>query len=98
MVLKRDMFRDLAKTLTFAVLHFGVGFTVSYAFTGSIAIAGGIALVEPAVNTFVFYWHERAWKNAERQRVRGQAHGHDHAGLIKAVKQIRTHNPIPHAA
>ena len=35
---------------------------VSYAFTGSIAIATGIALVEPAVNTVVFFFHERAWR------------------------------------
>ena len=55
------MTRDLAKTATFAALHFVVGFGVSYAFTGSIAIATGIALVEPAVNTVVFFFHERAW-------------------------------------
>lgn len=56
------MTRDLAKTATFAALHFAVGFGVSYAFTGSIAIATGIALVEPAVNTVVFFFHERAWR------------------------------------
>lgn len=56
------MGRDLAKTLTFAALHFVVGFGVSYAFTGSVAIATGIALVEPAVNTVVFFFHERAWR------------------------------------
>ncbi|MBL8631219.1 MAG: DUF2061 domain-containing protein [Rhodospirillaceae bacterium] len=49
------------KTLTFAVLHFMVGFAVSYAFTGSVLIAGGIALVEPAINTVVFYLHETLW-------------------------------------
>lgn len=56
------MIRDLAKTLTFAALHFAVGFGVSYAFTGSVVIATGIALVEPAVNTLVFFFHERAWR------------------------------------
>jgi uncharacterized membrane protein len=56
------MTRDLAKTATFAALHFAVGFGVSYAFTGSVAIATGIALVEPAVNTIVFFLHERAWR------------------------------------
>lgn len=52
---------ELTKTISFAVLHFAVGFTVSYAFTGSIAIAGGIAIVEPLANTVVFYFHERGW-------------------------------------
>ncbi len=56
------MIRDLAKTATFAALHFAVGFGVSYAFTGSVAIATGIALVEPAVNTIVFFFHERVWR------------------------------------
>lgn len=53
--------RDLAKTGTFAALHFGVGFGVTYALTGSVAIATGVALIEPAVNTVVFFFHERAW-------------------------------------
>ena len=39
--------RDLTKTATFAVLHFAVGFGVSYALTGSVAIATGIALMSP---------------------------------------------------
>jgi uncharacterized membrane protein len=55
------MVRDLKKTGTFALMHFAVGFGVSYAFTGSVAIATGIALVEPAVNTVVFFFHERVW-------------------------------------
>ncbi|MDD3444155.1 MAG: DUF2061 domain-containing protein [Zavarzinia sp.] len=56
------MARDLAKTATFAMLHFGVGFGVTYAFTGSVQIATGVALVEPAVNTVVFFFHERVWQ------------------------------------
>lgn len=61
MVLRSGFLRDLAKTETFATLHFGVGFGVTYALTGSIAIATGVALIEPAVNTVVFFFHERAW-------------------------------------
>lgn len=53
--------RDLTKTASFAALHFSVGFGVTYLLTGSIAIATGVALVEPAVNTVVFYFHEQAW-------------------------------------
>jgi len=53
--------RDLTKTASFAVLHFGVGFCVTYLLTGSISIATGVALIEPAVNTVVFFFHERAW-------------------------------------
>jgi len=53
---------DLVKTLSFAVLHFSVGFTVTFALTGSVAISTGVALIEPAVNTVVFFFHERAWQ------------------------------------
>lgn len=53
--------RDLIKTATFAVLHFGVGFGVTFALTGSVAIATGVAMIEPTVNTIVFYLHEKGW-------------------------------------
>ena len=65
------MRRDLLKTISFAVLHFAVGFGVSYAFTGSIVIAGGIALIEPLANTVVFYFHERAWNRRDRKAGSG---------------------------
>lgn len=55
------MTRDVTKTLSFLALHLGVGFSVAYLFTGSVALAGGIALVEPLVNAVVFFFHERAW-------------------------------------
>ncbi|MXP00522.1 DUF2061 domain-containing protein [Altererythrobacter xixiisoli] len=59
------MSRDLAKTISFLLLHLMVGFAVAYAFTGSIAISGGIALVEPCVNAVVFFFHERAWRQGK---------------------------------
>ncbi len=67
------MTRDLLKTATFAMLHFGVGFAVTYAFTGSVQIATGVALVEPAVNTVVFFFHERVWRRAGRTQEGGQS-------------------------
>ncbi|PWR20454.1 DUF2061 domain-containing protein [Zavarzinia aquatilis] len=72
------MARDLAKTATFALLHFSVGFAVTYAFTGSVQIATGVALVEPAVNTVVFFFHEQAWKRLGRGKgteERSSSHG-----------------------
>lgn len=61
------MTRDLMKTASFAALHFTVAFGVAYALTGSLAIAAGIGLVEPVVNTIAFYFHERAWNRIEPQ-------------------------------
>ena len=51
----------MAKTASFAVLHFSVAFSVGYALTGSALVGGTIALVEPAINSVVFFFHEKAW-------------------------------------
>ena len=53
--------RDLSKTLSFLALHFVVGFSVAFYFTGEIGISSAIALVEPIANAIVFFFHERAW-------------------------------------
>ena len=55
---------DLAKTLSYLVIHLIIGFSVAYLFTGSVAIAGGIALVEPCVNGVAFFFHEKVWNKA----------------------------------
>jgi uncharacterized membrane protein len=51
----------MAKTISFAVVHFCVAFTVGYVMTGSILVGGAMALVEPAINTVAFYIHEKVW-------------------------------------
>lgn len=51
----------MRKTLSFAVLHFCVAFTVAYVMTGSVIVGGALALVEPAINTVAFYLHEQVW-------------------------------------
>ena len=51
----------MAKTLTFAAVHMSVAFGVGYAMTGSLAVGGALALVEPLVNTVAYFFHEKAW-------------------------------------
>ena len=53
----------MAKTISFAVVHFSVAFSVGYIMTGSIAVGGAIALVEPAVNTVAYFFHEKLWEH-----------------------------------
>ena len=48
-------------------MHFTVAFSVGYAMTGSLAVGGAIALVEPAINTVAFFFHEKVWKKIEQQ-------------------------------
>lgn len=61
---------DLIKTGTYLSIHLTVGFTVAYLMTGSVAMAGGIALVEPAVNAVAFFFHEQVWKSILTRRAR----------------------------
>ncbi|MES2502950.1 MAG: DUF2061 domain-containing protein [Pseudomonadota bacterium] len=56
----------MAKTISFAILHFSVAFTVGYLLTGSALVGGLLAVIEPACNTVVFYFHEKAWNNFEQ--------------------------------
>ncbi len=59
------MKRDLMKTASFAAFHFSIGFGVAYLISGSLPLAFGVAMIEPAVNTAAFFFHERAWKRGE---------------------------------
>ncbi|MEX0738834.1 MAG: DUF2061 domain-containing protein [Pseudohongiella sp.] len=53
--------KQVQKTASFAVLHFITAFTVAWAMTGSVLIGGAVALVEPAINTVVYFLHEKFW-------------------------------------
>ncbi len=55
---------NLAKTITYLVIHLGIGFSVAYAFTGSVTVAGAIAVVEPLCNAVAYFFHERVWNKA----------------------------------
>ena len=66
----RTIRRDLLKTLSFAVLHFGVAFSVAYALTGSVAIATGSTSVMPygvwavalgSAGAYAAYLDPRGW-------------------------------------
>ena len=60
------MSTDFLKTLTYLALHLTIAFTIGYLLTGSVALAGGFALIEPCANAVAFYFHEKVWKRATR--------------------------------
>ena len=74
----------MAKTLSFACVHFTVAFTVGYLMTGSIAVGGALAMVEPLCNTVAYYLHEKAWAAASRRRERVGEEDADVAGAVPA--------------
>lgn len=58
----------LTKTVSFAMLHMSVAFGVGYLMTGSLAVGGALAVVEPMCNTVAYHFHERFWsRRASRQ-------------------------------
>ncbi|MBJ7500790.1 MAG: DUF2061 domain-containing protein [Sphingopyxis sp.] len=62
------MSHDLIKTFTYLSIHLTIGFSVAYVLTGSVALAGGIAIIEPCINAVAFFFHEKAWKRIGARR------------------------------
>ena len=65
----------MAKTSTFAITHFGVAFGVTYALTGDLILGGTLALIEPAVNTVAYFFHEKIWDKVTLSDAVGQGAG-----------------------
>lgn len=59
----------MIKTLTFASLHFSIALTVAFILTGDILLGSLIAMIEPAVNTIAFYFHDKAWNLTATQKL-----------------------------
>lgn len=63
---------SLMKTITFAATHFTVAFAVAYLLTGDILIGSLIAMVEPAINTVAYFFHEKLWAKSEKAATERQ--------------------------
>ena len=50
------------KTTTYALMHVTVAILVAYAVTRSWAAAIAIGLLEPAVQTVAYFFHEKLWQ------------------------------------
>lgn len=61
----------MVKTITFAAMHFSIAFAVAYVLTGDAVIGGAVALVEPAVNSVAYYFHEKVWARVGKPREPG---------------------------
>ena len=66
----------MTKTMSFAAVHFTVAFSVGYLMSGSVLVGGAIALVEPAVNTVAYYFHEQVWNRVQKMKPRVQPFAH----------------------
>lgn len=58
----------MAKTLSFAAVHFTIAFSVGYLITGSLALGGAVALIEPLCNSVAYFFHEKFWDRRQQQQ------------------------------
>lgn len=61
------------KTGSYAIMHFIVAITVAYILTRDWRAALAIGVLEPVVQTFAFYFHDRAWSKHERSEAASPA-------------------------
>ena len=52
----------LKKTATYYVVHVTVAALVAYAVTGNFLLSLTLSLLEPTVQAFAFFFHEKAWQ------------------------------------
>ena len=79
------MARNSIKTISFAATHFTVAFGVAYALTGDIVVGGAVALVEPAVNTVAYYFHEKIWSRIGQRNGHHDSQHHSPPGTFAAL-------------
>lgn len=56
----------MTKTLSFGIVHILVAFSVVYVMTGSFALGGAVALIEPLCNMVAYFFHEKFWDRRRR--------------------------------
>ena len=53
--------RTLKKTLSYYIMHISVAMIVAYMITGNLIMAATLSLIEPTVQAFAFFFHEKVW-------------------------------------
>lgn len=58
--------RTLYKTMSYYVIHVLVAAGVAYVVTGNLIAALTLSLLEPTVQAFAFFLHEKAWQRRDK--------------------------------
>lgn len=58
--------RMFKKTLSYYIMHITVAMLVGYFVTGSLAMAITLSLLEPTVQAFAFFFHEKVWEKKDK--------------------------------
>jgi uncharacterized membrane protein len=65
----RSNLPTLRKTASYYVLHVSVAALVAYGVTGNFFLALTLSLLEPTVQAFAFFFHEKAWQRWGDKRI-----------------------------
>ena len=65
----------LAKTGSYYLIHITVAACVAYAVTGNLIASLTLSLLEPTVQAFAFFFHEKVWE----RRLKKQEQQHEQA-------------------
>lgn len=57
--------RTFKKTLSYYIVHISVAMMVAYAITGNFLMSATLSLLEPTVQAFAFFFHEKVWNYLE---------------------------------
>ncbi|MCJ0765733.1 DUF2061 domain-containing protein [Variovorax terrae] len=63
----------LKKTASYYLVHITVAALVAYAVTGNLVMAFTLSLLEPTVQAFAFFFHEKAWQRWNARRTAREA-------------------------
>lgn len=67
----------LSKTISYYFIHITVAACVAYAVTGNLLASLTLSLLEPTIQAFAFFFHEKAWerrlKKQEQKAFAAQA-------------------------
>jgi uncharacterized membrane protein len=74
-----------AQTVSQVGLHVGVAFGVMYALTGSIALGGVAALVEPVCNVALLPLHDKMWRKVRERFDRSRSRTGARPGAVPAA-------------
>ena len=65
----RDNSTTLKKTSSYYLVHVTVAALVAYAVTGDFLLSITLSLLEPTIQAFAFFFHEKAWQRWGGQDV-----------------------------
>lgn len=65
----RNNLPTLKKTASYYLVHMTVAALVAYAVTGNLLMSFTLSLLEPTVQAFAFFFHEKVWERMNQRQA-----------------------------